>query len=36
VDRAARKLVDAEGREVLGRVAKLHFKTTEKVLGSLF
>ncbi len=36
VDRAARDLVKKQGREALGRVAKLHFKTTEKVLGSLF
>jgi ribonuclease HIII len=36
VDLAARELVAEQGREVLGRVAKLHFKTTEKVLGSLF
>ncbi|MCU0315641.1 MAG: ribonuclease HIII [Fimbriimonadaceae bacterium] len=35
VDEAARKLVASQGRDVLPRVAKMHFKTTEKVLGSL-
>lgn len=33
VDAVARKLVASQGREVLGKVAKLHFKTTQKVLG---
>jgi ribonuclease HIII len=40
VDRVARELVREHGRErgreVLARVAKLHFRTTEKVLGTLF
>jgi len=33
VDDAARRLVREKGREALGQVAKLHFKTTQKVLG---
>ncbi|MEZ6196370.1 MAG: ribonuclease HIII [Planctomycetota bacterium] len=34
VDAAARRLVKARGEGVLAKVAKLHFKTTQKVLGS--
>ncbi|HEX2324455.1 MAG TPA: hypothetical protein VHQ00_03595, partial [Chloroflexota bacterium] len=34
VEAVARELVAAHGREALGRVAKLHFKTTERVLGA--
>lgn len=33
VDDAARRLVRNQGREVLPTVAKMHFKTTQKVLG---
>jgi ribonuclease HIII len=33
VDQLARNLVRAQGEAVLAKVAKLHFKTTEKVLG---
>jgi ribonuclease HIII len=33
VDDAARRLVRARGRDFLGRVAKLHFKTTLRVTG---
>lgn len=33
VDAAARRLVRVQGREVLDRVAKVHFRTTGKVLG---
>jgi ribonuclease HIII len=33
VDLAAKRLVAVQGREVLRCVAKLHFKTTEKILG---
>jgi ribonuclease HIII len=29
----ARKLVKKNGREILGKIAKLHFKTTKEVLG---
>lgn len=36
VDQAAKKLVQALGRESLPEYAKTHFRTTEKVLGSLF
>ncbi|MCU0726888.1 MAG: ribonuclease HIII [Planctomycetes bacterium] len=36
VDAAARKLYRAGGREALARVAKLHFRTTVKITGSLF
>jgi len=32
VEDAAVKLVEREGPEVLGKVAKLHFKTTKRVL----
>ncbi len=34
VIQAARELVARDGQEVLGKVAKLHFKTTQTVLGS--
>ena len=34
VEAVARELVAAHGREALGRVAKLHFKTTERVLST--
>ena len=34
VDAAARRLVKVKGPQVLGQVAKLHFATTDKVLGS--
>jgi ribonuclease HIII len=33
VEAAARRLVDSQGRDALARVAKLHFKTTAKVLA---
>jgi ribonuclease HIII len=33
VEDAAHRLVAAKGREALGSVAKLHFKTTDKILG---
>lgn len=33
VDAVARKLVSRDGEDVLSRVAKIHFKTTIKVLG---
>lgn len=33
VEEAARELVAKEGREVLGKLAKLHFRTRAKVLG---
>ncbi len=33
VEAAAVKLVKAKGREILGKVAKVHFKTTGRVLG---
>jgi ribonuclease HIII len=33
VEVAARALIAAHGREALSRVAKLHFKTTARVLG---
>lgn len=33
VDAAARRLVGFHGKDVLAKVAKLHFKTTDKVLG---
>ena len=33
VDDAARELVRTQGAEALPRVAKMHFKTTQKVLG---
>lgn len=33
VDQLARNLVRQQGESVLARVAKVHFKTTEKVLG---
>jgi ribonuclease HIII len=36
VDEAGRALVAEQGRDVLGRVAKLHFKNTSKVLEYLF
>jgi ribonuclease HIII len=36
VDEVGRALVAEHGREVLGRVAKLHFKNTTKVLEYLF
>ena len=32
VEAAARRFVDRHGREALGKVAKLHFKTTQRVL----
>lgn len=32
---AGRKLVQKEGRAILERVAKLHFKTTQQILGTL-
>ncbi len=35
VEHAARRLVRSRGREYLGRVAKLHFKTTVRVAGLL-
>ena len=35
VDDAARAIVERLGADSLGRVAKLHFKTTIKVLGGL-
>ena len=35
VDNLARNLVKSEGEAILGKVAKLHFKTTQKVLGKL-
>jgi len=35
VDEAARSIVKRLGPEALERVAKLHFKTTKKVLGAL-
>ena len=35
VEAVARELVAAHGREALGRVAKLHFKTTERILKNL-
>ena len=34
VESVARELVAAHGQEALGRVAKLHFKTTERVLST--
>jgi ribonuclease HIII len=33
VDEMARALVKAKGRDYLGEIAKLHFRTTQKVLG---
>ena len=33
-DRAARRFVELHGREALGNVAKLHFRTTEKLFGA--
>lgn len=33
VDRTAKQLVQAHGPAILEKVAKLHFKTTEKILG---
>ena len=33
VDNTARRLVASKGEAILGKVAKLHFKTTQKVLG---
>jgi len=36
VEEAARELVKKHGREVLGKVAKTHFRTTEKVTGNAF
>jgi ribonuclease HIII len=36
VDAAARRLFRAGGRDALARVAKMHFRTTQKVTGSLF
>jgi len=35
VDAAAREYVRVKGRDALGQVAKLHFRTTQKVLGTL-
>ena len=35
VDNLARNLVRTEGESILGKVAKLHFKTTQKVMGRL-
>jgi len=34
VDSVARRLVERDGPDILGQVAKLHFKTTQKVLPS--
>jgi ribonuclease HIII len=36
VEAAARELVQKHGKDVLGKVAKLHFRTTAKVLGPPF
>ena len=36
VESILRKVVSVVGREGLGAVAKVHFKTTEKILGRLF
>ncbi len=33
VEAAARRLLQSQGREVLSRVAKMHFRTTEKIGG---
>ena len=35
VDEVGRELVAKQGEEVLGRVAKVHFRTTQKVLGTI-
>ena len=32
VDQAARRLIDRHGDETLGKVAKLHFKNTQRVI----
>jgi ribonuclease HIII len=36
VDAMVKKLVSVVGRDALPRFAKVHFRTTEKVLGTLF
>ena len=33
---AGKLLVKTHGKEVLGKFAKLHFKTTQQVVGELF
>jgi ribonuclease HIII len=35
VEEAGHKLVSQHGSEILSKYAKVHFKTTKKILGSL-